>query len=98
MAKTRHIQRRLSQRGIKSETLALVAQFGFEQGDKIILNKQACIAASQALYQMKRLLDEGAEKGGYVLVEADGVEITTYRLNSYGRNRRRVHSQETCYA
>lgn len=83
MAKTRHICKRMSQRGITANILALVEKFGVAQGDKIVLNTKGCRAASESLAKMKRQLDEISETGGYVLVRSGGVDITTYRLNSF---------------
>lgn len=85
MAKTRHIQQRMSQRGIKWSTLDLVEKFGTWNGDKQILNRKACIAAIEELERVKKQLIKVMERGGYVLVEAGGVDITTYALDSYAR-------------
>ncbi|WP_049756845.1 hypothetical protein [Marinobacter nauticus] len=52
MAKTRHIHKRMSQRGINSRLVDLVAQFGMDHGDKCILtrkNAEALIGAVDAL-------------------------------------------------
>lgn len=85
MAKTRHIAQRMSQRGISDEILELVATFGMEQGDKIILNKKGCDKVVAQLQEMVRRLIRVSETGGYVLVEVGGNQITAYRLNSYKR-------------
>ncbi|WP_281213665.1 hypothetical protein [Shewanella insulae] len=85
MAKTRHIQQRMSQRGIKQSTLELVRHFGTWSGDKQILNRKACAAALIELDRIRKQLIKTKEQGGYVLVEAGGVEITTYALDSYSR-------------
>lgn len=80
---TRHFSKRMSQRGITGEIVDTVRRFGVEHGDKIILNKKGCRAASDLLEKIKRLLDEIGETGGYVVVEADDALVTTYRLNSF---------------
>ncbi|BDY07062.1 hypothetical protein F0521_41030 [Ferrimonas sp. YFM] len=85
MAKTRHIQQRMSQRGIKQSTLDLVERFGIWSGDKQILNRKACEAALRELDHVRHELIKAQERGGYVLVEAAGQKITTYALNSYSR-------------
>ncbi|MCE9854363.1 hypothetical protein ACOI2Q_20520 [Shewanella algae] len=87
MAKTRHIQQRMSQRGIKQSTLAIVEQFGTWCGDKQILNQKACEAALRELDRIRHELIKAKERGGYVLVEAGGVEVTTYALDSYSRKK-----------
>lgn len=85
MSKTRHIAQRMSQRGISDKILELVATFGMEHGDKIILNKKGCDKVVAQLQEMARRLIRVSETGGYVLVEAGGKQITAYRLNSYKR-------------
>lgn len=85
MSKTWHIAQRMSQRGISDKILELVAAFGMEQGDQVILNKKGCDKAIARLQEMARRLTRISEAGGYVLVEAGGKQITTYRLNSYKR-------------
>lgn len=85
MARTRHINRRMSQRGIRLEVLDMVSKFGVRNGDKLILNRKACQAIRSTLDQLKRTIGEIEETGGYVLVNANGNDITTYRLDSYVR-------------
>ena len=87
MAKTRHIQQRMSQRGISGEMLDLVAQFGSWQGDKCILNRKGCRNALGALDSLRKRLVRMEEKGGLVLVHEGGVDITAYRVDSYTRGR-----------
>lgn len=85
MAKTRHIQQRMSQRGIKQSTLELVERYGVWNGDKQVLNRKACEAALKEVNTIRKELIKAQEKGGYVLVESEGVKITTYGLDSYAR-------------
>lgn len=77
--RTRHCWKRMSQRGIRAEILELVKKFGASCGDKRVLDCKACRAASAELMKIKRLLDQAAEKGGYVLVNCADVDITAYR-------------------
>lgn len=83
MAKTRHIQQRMSQRGIKSGFLDIVKAFGIKTGDKRILNKKACTDVLKHLDALRKDIIRMQEQGGLVLVEDGGVDITCYRLNSY---------------
>jgi hypothetical protein len=85
MAKTRHIQQRMSQRGIKSETLDIVQQFGMWQGDKCILNRKACNDVLSELDKVRKDVIKMKEKGGLVLVHDEGADITTYALESFKR-------------
>ncbi|MBE8232631.1 MAG: hypothetical protein HAW67_02765 [Endozoicomonadaceae bacterium] len=86
MAKTRHIQQRMSQRCIKDEMLELIGQFGSWNGDRCILNEKACSKVLQALEAMRKQLVHAKEKGGFVLVNENGADITAYRLDSYTRH------------
>lgn len=83
MAKTRHIQQRMSQRGITSEILEMIERFGVCNGDKIILTKKNCEALSKLFANLKKTADKMAEKGGYTLVANGETLITAYRLNSF---------------
>ena len=42
MSKTRHMQQRMSQRGITSEIIEMLLRFGVSDGDKIILTRKNC--------------------------------------------------------
>ncbi|TDG11652.1 hypothetical protein E2F43_18245 [Seongchinamella unica] len=86
MARTRHIQRRMSQRGIQGGMLDLVSQFGVEKGDLCYVNGKACADAVKELDRLRKLLIKMQEKGGIVLVRDGDVDITTYRLDSYTRH------------
>ncbi len=85
MAKTRHIQDRMNQRGIKNTMLGIVKNFGSWTGDKCILNKKACSDVLKQLDAMRKDIIKMQEKGGLVLVEDNGADITCYQLNSYKR-------------
>jgi hypothetical protein len=85
VSKTRHIQQRMNQRGIRSEVLGVVEQFGSWQGDKCILNRKACDDVLCELDRIRRTVIKAQHKGGIVLVESNDVQITTYSLDSYER-------------
>ncbi len=40
MSNTRHIQQRMSQRGIKQSMIDMVLNFGIPNGDRVILNRK----------------------------------------------------------
>lgn len=86
MAKTRHIQRRMSQRGIQQGMLDLVHQFGIEQGDRCVLNRKACTDVLRELDRIRKDVIKMQEKGGLVLVREGDTDITAYRLDSYTRH------------
>lgn len=85
MGKTRHIQKRMSQRSITERALALVRSFGVRDGDRLVLNRQACDAVNHELEILQQTIRKARARGGFVLVESGDVLITTYALDSYSR-------------
>jgi len=85
MSKTRHIEQRMSQRGIKQSMIDLVLNFGIPQGDKVVLNRKAIDCVLNELEKLKKDALKMREKGGLVVVEVDDCLLTTYALNSYKR-------------
>jgi len=85
VAKTKHIQKRMSQRGIKNEILSLVAKYGVKHGDKRVLNRKACDAILVEINSMKKHIAKAKERGGYVLVEDHDQWITSYALDSFSK-------------
>lgn len=90
MSKTRHIQTRMNQRGIDQQLVALARDYGktiqAKGAEKHILSRKGLDATLRRLDRLRGKLVKARDKGGVVLVEGDdGVEITTYRLNSYRR-------------
>lgn len=82
MSKTRHIQRRMSQRSIREKNIEIMKRYGQRDGDKIVLNRKACLDVLAGLKDLFSTVERMAGRGGMVLVEADeGVQITTYALN-----------------
>ena len=87
MAHTRHIQKRMNQRGITAGLIDIVSKFGVAQGDKLILNKKNAEAALKELESVKKGLLDIHKKGGLVVVESGDAQITTYSLDSYSRKK-----------
>ena len=84
MAKTRHLQARMSQRGIKQGIVDLVLDYGVEENDRVVLNRKAAKCLLDRIDEVRKLAVEAYEKGGHVVVVGDdGLLITTYRLESY---------------
>lgn len=86
MARTRHIHKRMSQRGISGRLIDLVSQYGVDDGDKVILDRKNAEALLDAIDEMRRDILELHAKGGVVVVEQNGALITTYAVNSYSRS------------
>ena len=83
MAKTKHIQQRMNQRSIRHEWLNIVKSFGSDNGDKTILSAKGIDQAIQELKKISSHMQKMRSRGGIVLVEEGGDEITTYALDSY---------------
>ena len=83
MAKTRHIQQRMSQRSIQQGWLDLVKAFGVDDGDRIVLNRNGIDCALEKMKKMAAELQKIRSRGGIVLVVDGYTEITTYTLNSH---------------
>ena len=87
MAKTRHIEKRMNQRGIQASMLDTVEKFGVWNGDKLVLNRKGALAVIKELDQLRKNLIQVEGKGGIALVQVGGVDITAYGLDSYKRGR-----------
>jgi len=86
MAKTRHIHQRMNQRAITSQMLEIVKTFGVDDGDKTYLNRKGIDAALTEINKLSQQMQKMRTRGGVVLVESGGAEITTYSLDSYTRS------------
>lgn len=87
VARTRHIHKRMNQRGIQSGMLEAVEQFGVWDGDHLVLNRRSCAAAVKELDKLRKELLRLETRGGVVLVEDGGAQVTTYALDSYKRRK-----------
>jgi len=85
MTKTQHFGSRVQQRGILKSTIEMAQRYGFPKGDKMILGKKQIDSAIKDLDQERKSLLKARDQGGVVAVEADGVLITAYRLDSFNR-------------
>ena len=91
MAKSKHIQRRMSQRGITNRMLEIVQDFGVIEGDKYILSCKNIDALLKKMNTLKKDFLKIRDKGGVVIVESNNTQITTYNLNSYNPKLKRNH-------
>ena len=89
MSRTRHIGKRMNQRGIRAAMLDVVERFGIWDGDRLVLNRQACSSAVRELDQLRKSLLDVEASDGLVLVQEKGMDITAFRLDSYRRAQRR---------
>jgi len=91
MARTRHMARRMSQRGIKQALIDLTLQFGEDAQDRRVLGRRGLQQLIDELRDLERTAMQALDKGGIVVVQADGGLITTYAVDSY--NRRSAHDR-----
>lgn len=82
MKKTKHIDKRMNQRGITQDMIDFTLNFGEITNDKWFTNKKILQESIRQLEQQiktaKRLLD----KGGIVVVSEDESLITAYHFDS----------------
>jgi len=83
MAKTRHMHKRMNQRGITERVVKMVREYGLEVGDKKVLDRANLDKLLQHLDKVRKDLTRVRDKGGVVVVEVNEAEITAYRVDSY---------------
>lgn len=86
MARTKHMQQRMNQRAINQTMLEMTRMFGVDYGDKIVLNRKGIDAVLKEFKRYQSSIIKMRERGGVVLVESEGNEITAYGLESYKRH------------
>jgi hypothetical protein len=86
VSKTRHIQARMSQRGINQKMIKLACQFGVKQGEKIVLNRKGLDNLLVEIKEIQKTALKMRDKGGVVVIEtSEQAQVTTYNLDSYKR-------------
>lgn len=89
MSKTRHMHKRMSQRSISSAMVEIASEFGIDQGDKLILDKKNTALLLSALDKMSTQLKRIHSRGGIVVIETGGCQITTYSVDSFSRKEKK---------
>lgn len=84
MHATKHMQARMSQRGISGDMVDLARRFGRDDQDKYVLDRKSLRDLLDELRGLQRKVIKALDKGGIVVVEADGALITTYSADSNG--------------
>ena len=83
MSKTRHMQARMSKRGIRQEMVDLAVRCGVRHDDKVVLNRKGLQTFLSEIDLMRKTAQKMLERGGLVVIEEGGDFITTYHLNSF---------------
>lgn len=78
MQTTKHIQQRMSQRGVSRDMVELVLTRGTLDQDKYVLGRKEALSLLDALQREERLLKKILDKGGVVVVAEGDSLITTY--------------------
>ena len=85
MSQTIHFMTRIQQRGIQLSSIELAMRYGLPKGDKLVLGKKQIDKAIKRIDKERKDLLKARDQGGLVAVEAEGVLITAYRLQSFNR-------------
>lgn len=78
MQTTRHIQQRMSQRGVSRDMVEFVLAHGIPEQDKYILGRKEVISLLESNQREAQLLKKLLDKGGVVVVAEGDALITTY--------------------
>lgn len=89
MHMTTHMDCRMNQRGIRKCLVDPALDVGDVDGDRFVLTQKAIDREISALQGRLKLLGEARKKGGIVVVAEGESAITTYRLNSFQRAKRK---------
>jgi len=77
---TQHMDHRMNQRGITADLVSLALKYGEWSGDRCRLGARSLKMMIENLEREKAMMLKALDKGGLVVVEAGGQEITTYPL------------------
>lgn len=77
---TKHIEKRMAQRGISKAMIELVLNYGEESGDKVVLGRRS----AQRLLEDFRTLIKIIDKGGVTVVAQGEALITAYNYEGRG--------------
>lgn len=82
MNTTKHLQQRMSQRGISKDMINVVLEHGKIFGDKYFLGKKETLQRLTEIDLERRVLIKILDKGGVAVVTEGEALITTYNRNS----------------
>lgn len=79
---TLHLDQRMNHRGIKRSLLDLTLTHGTWDGDRCVLDRKAIQSLLDDCDNLRRTALQAMDKGGMVVVEAGGREITSYSIQA----------------
>ncbi|MGB4269625.1 MAG: hypothetical protein WBK20_10645 [Spirochaetota bacterium] len=80
MKYTQHFAKQTHNRGITNTMVELVQLFGYEFGDRIVLDKKQTRQLLDEVNALRHELIKMYEKGGVALVEKNGALITAFAI------------------
>jgi len=82
MIKTKHFEKRVNQRGISNDLLAIAEQYGEIYGkDKIRLGKKEIDEIIKEMDRLRKKFLNARDKGGIEIVHEDEVLVTCYKIH-----------------
>lgn len=77
---TLHMDVRMNQRGITADLVDLALEYGEWEGDRCRLGSRTLKQIIEEMDRKRAMMLKALDKGGIVVVEAAGSEITTYPM------------------
>jgi hypothetical protein len=77
---TLHMDVRMNHRGITADLVDLTLEYGEWEGDRCCLGARALKHMIEEMDRKRSTMLKALDKGGIVVVEAGGSEITTYPI------------------
>lgn len=79
---TRHMRKRMAQRGINRGMVELALAHGRPENDRYVLDRKGALSRVEELQEELRLLKKVVDKGGLVVVADGAALLTTYNFDS----------------
>lgn len=80
MTATQHCIKQMHNRGITHSMIQLVQMFGYQVGDRVMMDKKQIQELLAEVNELRHQLMKMYEKGGVTVVERDGRIITTFAI------------------
>lgn len=80
MIKTHHCAKQMHNRGLTDRMLDLVEQFGYQVGDRVILDKKHIRELLEQINALRKELIKMYEKGGVAMVTKNDIILTAFAI------------------
>jgi hypothetical protein len=82
MNKTNHFKQRCQERGINSDMLEYILEYGIYDRDKVTITKKIALdLLKNPEYKHNKELTKIVDKGGITIILVDNALLTTYKCN-----------------